>query len=228
MTDAVLPNASSYLQLYSSDNARPSRQFQIEAKEDYVTFADSKADRPWKMKASAWKFQDAAGLNEFDLRVKIDAGDSERAANAAAAGVADGKAVAEAVRAQAAEAANAAAIAAEIARAGIAEAANAAAVVSEAARAGAAESALDVAYKAADVVINAAIASEEAARIQACAANALSITNLIGASPGNLDSLTELVTAYTNMDGDQQDLIVALAADVAEMRAELDQLLNIS
>ena len=105
MTDAVLPNASSYIQLYSSDNARPSRQFQIEAKEDYVTFADSKADRPWKMKASAWKFQDAAGLNEFDLRVKIDAGDSERTANAAAAAAASAAATAFDVRAQAAEAA---------------------------------------------------------------------------------------------------------------------------
>ena len=103
MTDAVIPNAASYLQLYSDGNERPSREWQLECKDAAVTFADA-YDRPWKFKASSYKFQDRTGLNEIDLRVKIDAGDSERAANASAAGVADAKAVAEAVRAAGVEA----------------------------------------------------------------------------------------------------------------------------
>ena len=98
MTDSIIPNASSYIQLYSDGNERPSREWQVEAKDAAMTFADA-YDRPWKFKASSYKFQDRAGLNEIDLRVKIDAGDAARAANATAASVADGKAVAEAVRA---------------------------------------------------------------------------------------------------------------------------------
>ena len=228
MGDAVLPNASSYIQLYSSDNARPSRQFQIEAKEAYVTFADSKADRPWKMKASAWKFQDAMGLNEFDLRVKIDAGDSERAANAAAAGVADGKAVAEAVRAQAAEAANAAAIAAEIARAGIAEAVNAASISAREVESVARDNTLASQYQAADAIIVASVAAEEARATAAESALSTQISNLIGAAPAAMQSLSALITQYSDMDEDQESILDSLLSDVAEMRAELDQLLNIS
>ena len=226
MGDAIIPNASSYLQLYSDANERPSREWQLECKDAAMTFKDS-FDRPWKFKASSYKFQDRAGLNEIDLRVKIETGDSERSANATAASVADGKAVAEAVRAAAAEAANAANIAAEINARGVAEAALAGADTTNAATAAAATVTEAAARAAADSALTVAVAAEETRATAAEAANALAISNILGASPVILDSLTELVTAYTNMDQDQQDLIVALTADVSEMREQLDQLLNL-
>ncbi len=160
-------NAQSYLQLYSDGNERPSREWQIECKDAAVTYADA-YDRPWKFKASSYKFQDRAGLNEIDLRVKVDQGDSERTANASAASVADGKAVAEAVAARAAEAGLDSKIDAEIARAGAAESVLASADTTNANASLAGRNALDAAYKAADTVLTAAIASEESARIVAC------------------------------------------------------------
>ncbi len=225
--DEIIPNASSYLQLYSDTNERPSRQWQVECKDAAVTFADSKADRPWKFKASSYKFQDASGLNELDLRVKMDAGDAARAANATAASVADGKAVSADVRAQAAEAGIAANLAAEISARGVSEAALVVADTTNANASLAARNALDVAYKAADTILTAAIAAGEVRAKAAEEANTLAISNIIGTSPDNLNELTELVTAFTNMDSVQLGYINSLNADVAEMRAELDILLGL-
>ena len=89
------------------------------------------------------------------------------------------------------------------------------------------EAALDAAYKAADAALQVNISAEETRATAAEQANATAISNIIGTSPENLNSLTELVVAYTNMDSAQSDLLVALSADVAEIRSELDQLLNI-
>jgi hypothetical protein len=76
-------------------------------------------------------------------------------------------------------------------------------VVAEAALRVAADSALDVAYKAADAILTAAVASEEVRASAAEVSNANAIANILGASPANLDSLTELVTQYSGMDSAQ-------------------------
>ena len=198
-TDDVIVNASSYVQLYSDGNERPSREWQIECKDAAMTFADA-YDRPWKFKASSYKFQDRDGLNEIDLRVKVDAGDVARAANAAAAAAASAAASSADVRALAAEAVIAQDLLSEIARAGIAEAAAEASVVAEAALRADADSALDVAYKAADTTLTAAVAAEEVRARAAEVSNQNAIANILGASPLILDSLTELVTQYSGMD----------------------------
>ncbi len=224
--DPVLPNASSYIQLYSSDSPRATQQFQIDVKAASVTFVDSQSARPWKFKASAYKFQDAAGLNEIDLRVKMGADDAERAANAASAS-ANATAVSAAdVRAQAAENVNALAIAAEIARASGVEAANAAAVVAEATARDDAVVAEAAARAASDSTHTAAIAAEEARATAAEDNLTVAISNLIGAAPAAMQSLSALITAYGNMDDDQEDILDSLLVDVAAMRADLDLLLN--
>ena len=76
MTDAVIPSAASYIQLYSSDNARPSRLFQVEVKDAAVTVKDVKSDRPMKFRAASYKYADSAGLQEFDLRDRFVAAEA--------------------------------------------------------------------------------------------------------------------------------------------------------
>ncbi len=209
--DPVIANAASYIQLYSDGNCRASNEFQIEVKDAACIWKDAKAARDWKFKAQAFKFSTAAGLQEFDLRVKIDQGDSERAANAAAAAAADAKAVAEAVRAAGIEGGIQSSLDAEIVARGAGDAAldtayKAADAVIDAAYK-AADSAMDTAYKAADTVLTNALAAEESARIAACLANQQAIANVVGASPETLDSLNDLVVHYTSMDAGQESLI---------------------
>ncbi len=225
MADAIIPNAASYLQLYSAANERPSTEWQVECKDTGVTFKDAK-DRDWIFKAQAYKFQDKAGLNEINLRVKVAQGDSERTANASAASVADGKAVAEAVAARAAEAGLDSKIDAEIARAGAAESVLASADTTNAnamVAAVAAEAALRV---ASDGVLTAAIAAEEARATGIEAGLSTQIVNLIGGSPATLQSLAALVLRYDNLDDDQQDILDVLLVDVAQLRSEVDILTN--
>ncbi len=224
--DPVIANAASYIQLYSDGNCRASNEFQIEVKDAACIWKDAKAARDWKFKAQAFKFSTAAGLQEFDLRVKIDQGDSERTANAAAAAAADQKAVSEAVAARAAEAGLDSKIDAEIARAGVAEASLTAVDVAAAAFDLAARNVLDTAYKSADTVLTNALAAEESARIAACLANQQAIANVVGASPETLDSLNDLVVHYTSMDAGQESLIQSLITAVNELRAEVDVLTN--
>ena len=200
-TDDIIPNASSYIQLDSDGNERPSREWQVEAKDAAMTFADA-YDRPWKFKASSYKFQDRAGLNEIDLRVKIDAGDAARAANATAAAAAASAAADEYTRAFAAEAVIAGNLAAEITRAGVAEAANASSIAAREVESVARDDTLAEEYKAADTTLTEAVAAEETRATAAEAANALAISNILGASPESLNSLTELVTAFQDLDDD--------------------------
>ena len=85
MTDPVIASAASYIQLYSSDNPRASREYQIEVKDAAVTFKDAKADRPQKYRAASFKFADSAGLQEFDLRdrfVACEAAEAQAQADA--------------------------------------------------------------------------------------------------------------------------------------------------
>ena len=103
MADPILPNAASYLQLYSDGDARASNEVQCEVKAANVIWKDAMATRDWKFKANAFKFSTAAGLQEFDLRVELDAADSAAAAAQAAADAAQADSDAEAVRAIAAE-----------------------------------------------------------------------------------------------------------------------------
>ena len=54
--------------------------------------------------------------------------------------------------------------------------------------------------------------------------------NLIGASPGSLDQLQEIVAYADSLDSDQavtfNALIAAVVADVQQLRDEMDELLN--
>ena len=76
MTDPVIASAASYIQLYSSDNPRASREYQIEVKDAAVIYKDAKADRPQKYRAASYKFADAGGLQEFDLRDRFVAAEA--------------------------------------------------------------------------------------------------------------------------------------------------------
>ncbi len=226
MGDAIIPNAASYLQLYSDANERPSTEWQVECKDAGVTFKDAK-DRDWVFKAQAYKFQDKAGANEIDLRVKVAQGDSERAANASAAAVADNKAVMEDARAKGVEAGLQSSIDAEIALRGSGDAALALADTTNVAAAAAATAAEATRAGLAEGVLTAAIAAEEVRAKAREDANELAMANLIGAAPATLQNLQALITEYSTMDSDQETILQSLLSDVATMRDELDILCNL-
>ena len=76
----ALPDASSYLQLYSLEDPRETNRIRWECKDSAVIYKDSKTDRPQKFLASSFKFADATGLNEYDLKVRFEASEAGFAA----------------------------------------------------------------------------------------------------------------------------------------------------
>ena len=146
MTSQAQPDGASYIQLYSQEDPKDDNRIQWEVKQAAMIQKDAKSDRPWKYRASAFKFADAAGLQEFDLRDRFEAAEQATA---------DAQADADS---------NAAAVAAESAARQQADAANQASIQAANTARGqlqsaleAADAAMDAAYKAADASLDAKV-----------------------------------------------------------------------
>lgn len=222
---ASVPTGASYIQLYSDEDPKETNRWYLECKDAAVTYKDSK-DRPWKFQAQSFKFADKVGASEFDLRDRFVADEADILSAASAASAADGKAVAEATRAIAAEAGVSASVNSEIARAGAAESVISTAVGTEKTRAEAAEAQIDTDIAALSAARVAALALAVAAAGVARQAIDDKVTNILGASPANLDTLSEIVSHINSLDLAQGNLVVSLTAEVAALRAEVDTLLN--
>ena len=67
-TNAPVPNGASYIQLYSAEDPKEDNRVQWEVKQAAVIQKDEKSDRDWKWRAQGFKFADANGANEYDLK----------------------------------------------------------------------------------------------------------------------------------------------------------------
>lgn len=224
---AIVPFASSYIELFSANEANESNMFQIAVTGTGVQMSDALADRPFKIYSDDIIMAKKGGLESYKPRERFVAAE-------AATAVADGKAVAAQASAAAADARaiqeeskiSADVVAANVAR-GVLQSTLVAADAAEAATRAAAITAVQAAAAQEVTDRTAAVAAAVAAAAAASAGIQTQLVNLLDGSAANLQTLAQVAAYANSLDGENDALLAALTADFAQMRAELDTLLGL-
>ena len=221
---ASTANRSSYINLYSTEDITDNAyKFQIENKQAKIAVSGSsniEYDFP------AYKFKKADD-SVFDLEVRFNAleTDSGVSTNAAAISALQSDLAAEAVSRQSADTSNANLISAEVNNRVSAVAGVQSNLDAEAVTARAAEGANNVAIAAEASARISAVATEQSRAEAAEVALGARIDNVLSNSdPSALDSLSELVAAYSSADSSLGNSIVAALARITTLEERLDEL----
>lgn len=216
-------NRVSNLNLFSyEDKADNTKKFEIEASSSDVKF---EAEQSGKFKFGSYEFFSGAAYWDLDSRFSSLENDNTGSTNAAAISQLQTDLAAEAVSRQAADTTNSNSISAEVsARATAVQAVQDALDVQEA-KQESDRAASDAAISAEAVSRAAADSAEQTRALAAEAALGVRIDNVIGAAqPEALDSLKELVDAYTAADSSLGDSIAAALVRIQALEDKLDEL----
>ena len=218
-------NRSSNINLYSvEDKLDGDYKFEIENTQSDVKF-EAGASQDAKFKFSSYQFHKGASYFDLDVRFSGLENDTTGADNAAAIVVLQAADATEAVARQAADTSNSNATQAEVN----------ARVLAVAVVQGALD-AQEAKQETEKDASNAAVAAEEAARITAVAAEAATaraaevalgvrIDNVLSnTDPANLDSLSELLAAYSAADSSLGNLIAAAVVRIETLEAQILEL----
>ena len=216
-------NRVSNLNLFAvEDKVDDSKKFEIEASMTDVKF---EAAQDGKFKFSSYNFYDGAAYWSLDSRFSSLENDSTGSDNASAIAQLQADLASETVSRQSADTANSNSITAEIsARTTAVQAVQDALDVQEA-KQQSDKDATDAAISQEATDRQASVSAEQQRAEAAEAALGLRIDNVIGASqPENLDSLKELVDAYTAADSSLGNSIAAALVRIQALEDKLSEL----